>query len=274
MSILSAVFLGFLQGLTEFLPVSSSGHLALVQTLWPALFSGSDTFTFDVLLHLATLAAVVIAFRKTLIPLFPAALRVTGKLLCRRFRFSGADGEERMVCLLFLGTLPLAGALLLGDRAEAWAACPKAVGSLLILNGVLLFLADRIPSGRNGAEMRPRHALIVGCCQLGAIFPGLSRSGSTVTGGLLCGLSREQAVNFSFLLSIPAILGAALTRIPSVVAGPVPAGELLPCVCGMLTAGLTGALAIRLLRWLSKRADFRIFSLYCVLIGSAILLWA
>ena len=274
MSLLFAILSGILQGATEFLPVSSSGHLALAYAILPDLSPGADALTFEVLLHLATLIVVIAAFRRTLAVLIPAGFRVLGDLLCLRFRFSEADPQEKKAFLLLLGTLPLAGAAFLSDKVEAFAACPKAVAGFLILNGILLFLADRVPSrGGTGVEPRPRHALVVGFCQLGAIFPGLSRSGSTITGGLLCGLSRRDAVEFSFLLSIPAILGAFLARIPELVSRPIPPSDLPACVCGMLAAGLTGALAIRLLTRLSKKSDFRIFSLYCAAVGLLILLF-
>jgi len=226
MSIVSAVILGIIQGLTEFLPVSSSGHLALAHHLFPAL-APAEALTFDVLLHLATLAAVMLVYARDIAALLPAAFRLIGKLCRHRFSFSALDAEERMVLCLLLATLPMALALPFDTAIEALASHTKAVGLLLMANGLFLGLTDRFAAQRNEA-LTPTRALTVGFCQLCAILPGLSRSGATVSGGRLCGFSREEAVRFSFLLSIPAILGANLMRLPTLVTEPPFRPTVLP----------------------------------------------
>ncbi len=267
LSIVSAVIYGIIQGLTEFLPVSSSGHLAVVQGLF-GQSTESHSFTFSILLHLATLAAVLVVYRKDIFPLIPAFFRIVGKLFRRRFRFADCDEHERMTVLVIVATLPLAVAVLINDYVELLSSNVKLVGGILILNGALLFLSDLIAGGNASLnDAKPKNALLVGLCQLLAIVPGLSRSGSTITGGRLCGFSREFAVKFSFILSVPAILGANIFNVPDMLRTPVPSADIPAYLCGMLAAALTGVLAMRLLAYISKKTNFRIFSFYCVIVG-------
>jgi len=268
LTIVSAILYGFIQGLTEFLPVSSSGHLAIAHGLFGTANLDTDYFTFDILLHLATLVAVLIVFYRDIFPLIPPFFRMLGKVFRGKFRLREADERERMLLYLILATLPLAAAVFVNDKVEMLGTYTKVVGGILILNGLVLFLSDLIPNGNKGiAEAKPQNALAVGLCQLCAIFPGLSRSGSTITGGRLCGFSREFAVKFSFILSIPAILGANLFKLPDLAENPIPQGDLPAYGLGMLTAALTGILAMKLLTYISKKSNFRIFSFYCLAVG-------
>jgi len=273
MSVVSAVLYGIIQGLTEFLPVSSSGHLAIAH----GLFGGGETdrFTFDILLHLATLVAVFIVYWRDIFPLVPACFRVIGKVFRGKFRLSEYDEHERLFVYLVLATLPLAAAVFLNDKVELLGLYPKIVGGILIFNGLVLFLSDMIGKGDKALpEMKPKNALTVGLCQLLAIVPGLSRSGSTITGGRLCGFTREFAVKFSFLLSIPAILGANVFEIPEMIKSPVPSSDIPAYALGMLAAAVTGILAMKLLSYVSKKSNFRIFSYYCVAVGLVAILFA
>ncbi len=270
MSIVSAILFGIIQGLTEFLPVSSSGHLAIAHGLFGTANPDTDYFTFDILLHLATLVAVLIVYRKDIFPLVPAFFRLIGKMFRGKFRLSEYDDHEKMLVYLILATLPLAAAVFLNDKVEALTQYVKIVGGILVVNGVVLFLSDRIGKGNKElSEVKPKNALAVGLCQLCAILPGLSRSGSTITGGRFCGFTREFAVKFSFILSIPAILGANLFKIPDVIRNPIPSADLPAYGLGMLAAAVTGILAMKLLSYVSKKSNFRIFSLYCVIVGVA-----
>jgi undecaprenyl-diphosphatase len=132
----------------------------------------------------------------------------------------------------------------------------------------VLLLSDLIPkSDKDISTVTPKNALLVGICQLCAIVPGLSRSGSTITGGRLCGFSREFAVKFSFILSIPAIIGATIFNIPDVIDTPVPSSDIPAYALGMFVAAVTGILAIKLLKYVSKKANFKIFSIYCMAVG-------
>lgn len=268
MSIVSAILYGIIQGLAEFLPISSSGHLAIAHGLLGAANLDTDYFTFDILLHLATLVAVLIVYYKDIFPLIPAFFRVIGKIFRGKFRLSECDDNEKMLIYLVIATLPLVAAVFLNDKVEALAQYVKVVGAILIVNGVVLFLSDRIGKGNKElSDVKPKNALVVGLCQLCAILPGLSRSGSTITGGRLCGFTREFAVKFSFILSIPAILGANIFKIPDLIENPIPASELPAYGLGMLAAAVTGIFAMKLLVYVSKKSNFRIFSLYCVIVG-------
>lgn len=268
-----AVFYGILQGLTEFLPVSSSGHLALLQSLTGADLSDGVYFSFDILLHLATLLAVCIVYRKELCGLIPACLTAPGALVRGRLRLTCCSERERTVLLLLLATLPLGLGFFVKDLVEPLYACPRLIGAILMLNGAMLLLSDCVWRLRRGkpktaADAGPLSALAVGFCQLCALLPGLSRSGSTITGGLLCGFDREFAVKFSFLLSIPAVLGANLLNVGDLCRNPLPQEAILPCLCGMLSAAVTGVLAMKLLIRISgKNRGFWGFGLYCAAVG-------
>lgn len=268
MNILSAILYGIIQGLTEFLPVSSSGHLAIAGAILGKGDIEADNFTFFILLHLATLVAVLIVYAKDVFPLIPAFFRLVRKLFRGKHRLSDFDECERMVIFVLIATLPLIAAVFINDYVEAMSSYVKIVGGILIFNGIVLFLSDRISAGNKElGEVKPKNALAVGLCQLLAIFPGLSRSGSTITGGRLCGFSREFAVKFSFILSIPAIIGANIFKIPDMVNNPVPASDIPAYAIGMLVAALTGVAAMKLLAYISKKSDFKIFSVYCATVG-------
>ena len=195
MSIISAIIYGIIQGLTEFLPVSSSGHLAIAQGIFGGENVEAEHFTFSILLHLATLVAVLIVYRNDVFSLIPAFFRMIGKIFKGKFKLSELDDREKMVVYVIIATLPLVAAVFINDKIEALSSNVKLVGGILIFNGVVLFLSDMISRGKKDlSDMKPKNALVVGLCQLLAVFPGLSRSGSTITGGRLCGFSREFAV--------------------------------------------------------------------------------
>ena len=186
---LEAILLGILQGLTEFLPVSSSGHLVICQSL---LGMKGDLLIFDVFVHVGTLFAVVVVFWQDIVDIF-------------RHLFS------RYTLLLIVGCIPAAlMGLLLDDVFTALFSSVTAVALALILTGLLLLISDRFNGTRTLKEMRFSDALTIGIFQGLAITPGLSRSGSTIFGALLCGFKRSEAAKFSFIISIPVILGAAL----------------------------------------------------------------
>lgn len=268
MNILSAALYGLIQGLAEFLPISSSGHLAIAHSIFGGANIETDYFTFDILLHLATLIAVFIVYAKDIFPLIPAFFRMMAKVFKGNFKIKDWDENERLVLFIIIATLPLVAAVFLNDKIEILSSYPKIIGGVLILNGIILFLSDLIPkSDKDLSTMTPKNALIVGLCQLCAIVPGLSRSGSTITGGRLCGFSREFAVKFSFILSIPAIIGANIFNIPDVIKDPVPRSHIPAYAVGMLVAAVTGIIAMKLLSYISKKSNFKIFSIYCIAVG-------
>ncbi|MBQ1205740.1 MAG: undecaprenyl-diphosphate phosphatase, partial [Clostridia bacterium] len=206
MSVLEAVIYGIIQGIAEFLPISSSGHLALAQN-----FFGTDTehgFAFNIALHLATLLSVCVVFRKDVLALIKGFFSLVKKLFTGRIK-EGLESGERLFLMLCVATLPLIPVKLLGldETVEAISSVSWIIGALLIFNGAMLFVSDRLKqtdlSAERGGYLRP---LGVGVVQaLIGIMPGISRSGSTITGGRIFGFSREEAVRFSFLMSIPAI---------------------------------------------------------------------
>lgn len=266
MSILYAILCGALQGACEFLPVSSSGHLALLHELFGNGFSEAE-LGFDVLLHLGTLVAVVISYRRDVMAIVRAFFSVIGKIFRGRFKWRDASSDEKTAILIIVATAPLAAAVLLKGKVEALSAYPKFVGAMLIVNGAMLILGGMIkPRGKDISSLGAVGALGVGTFQLIACLPGLSRSGSTITGGGVFGLDREEAVRFSFLMSIPAIVGANVFSVPDVLRSGI-AVDALPCAVGFATAAVVGFISIKLIKRAAKKKNFYIFGIYCVILG-------
>lgn len=268
MTYLQATLLGALQGLTEFLPISSSGHLVLVQHLFglrePALI-------FDLLVHIATLAAVLTMYRQDVYALFTAWFRPQNSL-------DGSDAERasarRLGLLLVLANVPTAViGLLFESTFERFFSTPWIVGIALLVTGTLLWLL-KSPRVREGGtlEVGMVHALLLGCVQGLAITPGISRSGSTIAIALLCGVSRQSAARFSFLMAVPAILGAALLKSDSV--GGLARAELNLVIAGMVSALVVGYIALRYLIRLVMQGELWRFSFYCWAVGLTTLLFA
>jgi len=284
-TLIQALILGIVQGLTEFIPVSSSAHLVLVPWLLGWTFEAQVAFAFDVLVQLGTLVAVIVCFWRDGLSILSAAI---GALRTRRW------AEGRLAWLLILATLPAAAAgILLKDLVEQAFASPAASAAFLLVTATLLGLSEvlhrrlgeRPPAtlaaalatpegGENGArdaleELRVADSLIIGLAQALALLPGISRSGSTIAAGLTRGLTRPQAARFSFLMSVPIMLGAGLVAASDLASLPN-ARELLPSLAaGFLSAALVGFLAIRwLLRFLARRSLW-VFAAYCALAGLA-----
>lgn len=270
MGTLEAVLYGLLQGIAEFLPISSSGHLALAHNFFGA--EDAQYLAFDILLHLATLLAVLIMYRKEVLLVIKGFFTLMGKLFTGKLKKGGEPLEfgERLFLMLCISTLPLIPIALLSDYVAALNGMSWLIGILLIINGGMLYLSDRLAAGKITLEkagwLRP---LVIGCVQMFGVLPGISRSGSTITGGRFCGLTREDAVRFSFLMSLPAILGACVLELPDFFAGGIESEMILPCIAGSLTALIVGLGAIKLLQFFSKRKGFTVFSIYTVLIGTA-----
>ncbi len=232
-----AIVLGILQGLGEFLPISSSGHLIVVPWLlgWP-----DSGLAFDVALHLGTLAAVAFAFWRDWVRLVGAGLRAVA---------AGepfADPDARLLLYLALASVPgaLAG-LLLDDWAETAFRSPGLVALMMALMGVALWAADRRAGRQEGGEVVSlRDALLIGLAQSLAIVPGTSRSGATISMALFLGHRREAAARFSFLLALPITFGAALVKVPDLLRG---GADLGPVAAGTVAAAVSGVLAIRIL---------------------------
>ena len=265
MSIWFAALQGLVQGLTEFLPVSSSGHLVLVQALFG---SGVETnyMLFNVLLHFGTLLSVVVAFWKDIKELF---VELFGWIR-DGFRINGHP-YRRFIVMLLITLVPMFLILPIESRLEAAFSSPLLVGLLLLVTAALLFLSEKAPK-KHKTEQNASwlDALIVGIGQMFAVLPGLSRSGTTICTGLFCGFSREFAVRFAFIMSLPVVLGANILELVDVIREPALMGDAsIACYAvGILVSMVSGLAAIRLVKFITKRGNFRPFVVYCTLVGT------
>ena len=270
MSVWQAILQGIIQGLTEFLPVSSSGHLSIFQYFTG--LSGEEGAFFSIVLHLGTLVAVVIAFFPTIFGLVQEGLAMLGDLFRGQLFRKRVTPRRRMVLLLILSLVPLVAVVFLKDWYESFSTDNGIVveGLCLILTGILLTLANRCPTdGKNAATMTPADALAIGITQALAPLPGLSRSGSTISVGMLMGLGKKFAVTFSFIMGIPAVLGAVVLEIPGVIEN----GFGLPVhilIIGFVTSLLFGLLAIALVNRLVVSDKFRFFAWYTLIAGGVV----
>lgn len=270
MNLIQAIILGIVQGATEFLPVSSSGHLVLAP--WWLGWGEVNSLTFTVAAHLGTLCAVLVYFRQDWL----AILR--GGLALLRTR-SLADPYGRLFLYLIIGSIPagLAGLLFAAALEQAFANAAAAAAFLLVTAALLILSerwAARRPATRALDTFRWADALFVGLAQMLALLPGISRSGSTIAAGLFRGVSRTDAARFSFLLSTPAILGAGLLAAVDLLAAQTTGGELLLLVAGFVSAGLVGYLAIAFLLAHLRQHRLYLFAAYCVVVGLVSLLAA
>jgi undecaprenyl-diphosphatase len=262
-SLLQALILGITQGLTEFIPVSSSAHLVLVPWVLGWQFDPQAAFLFDVLVQLGTLLAVVIYFWPDLIDLASAALR---GLAARRPFY---DPEARLAWLLVLASLPAAGlGLALKNLVERAFSSPAAASAFLIVTAAMLWGGEQLGKRLRELEsLNIEDALWIGLAQALALFPGISRSGSTIAAGLTRGLKRDDAARFAFLMSIPIMLGAGLVALRDLVRVPSLAVLTLPLLVGFFVAAVSGFLAIRWLLGYLRRRPLTVFAVYCAVIG-------
>jgi undecaprenyl-diphosphatase len=251
MSILQAIVLGIVQGLGEFLPISSSGHLIVV----PWLFGWAEhDLAFDVALHLGTVAAVIFAFARDWWQLLGAGL--AGLRRGQPFH----DPESRLLWLLAAATVP---GVIAGLALEKWAEtvfrAPALVGATMAGLGAILWIADRSEGRGEILRISTRDALLIGLAQACAIVPGVSRSGATITMALFLGYRREEAARFSFLLAMPITLGAAVYKVPKLFAN---GGDPTVILAGIAAAGLVGFVSIRFLLAFVRARDYRPFVYY------------
>jgi undecaprenyl-diphosphatase len=282
MGVLEAIVLGAVQGLTEFLPISSSGHLVLMQHF---LGVGEGQLLLDVMLHLGTVAAVVVVYRQCLgrMALAIARALTSAEFYHQPLRTWRASTDLRWVGLLIVGSVPTAViGLLFRDSFEAAFASPRFAATMLIVTGVILQLPRLRPAGAPGPEPggekagpdapskaedatpTPGAAVLIGTAQGLAILPGISRSGSTISAALLLGVPADEAARFSFLLSIPAILGAVVLELERA-DGASPEATVL--VAGAVTAFAIGWASLAVLLAMLRQGRFAVFSYYCLAIG-------
>ena len=265
MTISSAIILGIVQGVAEFLPISSSGHLAVLQNLFD-LSAGEDHLFFDVLLHLGTLISICVCYWGDIVAMVREVFIVLrGGRRADGTPVQGHLGAARLFLMIVVGTLPLFLVLPINDKVEELYYITPFIGAALLLTGCMLFVSDKMaPGTRTERNMRFRDALTIGLCQCVATIPGLSRSGATITAGLATGLGRTFAMKYSFLLSLPAVLGANLLSFIKAIGEESIEASLIPAyLLGMLAAMLSGIAAISLMKLITKKSKFGWFAYYC-----------
>ena len=259
MTWLQALLLGLIQGLTEFLPVSSSGHLTIGREILGVEASGD--LVFEIVVHAATVLSTIVVFRKEI-----------WRLLCGLFKFRYNDETDYIlkICLSMIPVLFVG--LFLKDKIEALFSSLLVVGLALLVTSLLLFLSDRMSATRTRLGAEPRNgigwwqAFVIGIGQAFAVIPGLSRSGTTISTGLLCGVRRESVAQFSFLMVLVPILGEAFLDL---VGGEMAASSVgvVPLIVGFLAAFASGLFACKVMIALVKRARLSWFALYCAIVG-------
>lgn len=289
MNFWQAIIMGIIQGLTEFLPVSSSGHLAIFKNIF-----GIETETgllFDVLLHMGTLVAIGIVYWTDIRELVIQGCCMLGLWIsngCRWIVNLFRKHEDKMeykkvlttpyrkfVLMILISTVPtgLLGIILekvIGSASD-YLILP---GICLILTAVLLFVADRVQTGNITEETATYgNSLFIGVAQGFATLPGLSRSGTTITACLLSGFSKEFAVKYSFIMSIPAILGAMVLELKDFTAADLAGGLIWNYIAGTIVAGVVGYICIKTMLVVVKKNKFTIFSVYCFIVGIAAIVW-
>ncbi len=289
MNFWQAIIMGLIQGLTEFLPVSSSGHLAIAKNIF-----GIETETgllFDVLLHIATLVAIGIVYWADIKELLVNGCCMVGLCLSNaviwiknRFRTKeNRSGYQkvlttpyrRFVLMILISTIPtgILGILLenIIGAASDYLILP---GICLIVTAILLFIADRTEVGtKSEATASYGNSLVIGLAQGVATLPGLSRSGTTITACLLSGFSRDFAVKYSFIMSIPVILGAMVLELKDISSVDVSGGMIWNYIAGMIVAGVVGYICIKTMLVVVRKSKFTMFSVYCLLVGIAAIVW-
>ncbi|MCR5160935.1 MAG: undecaprenyl-diphosphate phosphatase [Lachnospiraceae bacterium] len=281
MTVLQSIFLGIVQGLTEFLPVSSSGHLAIFQNIFH-IDTGSSIL-YDILLHVGTLLVVLIVYWKDIWKLILEFFGMVADIFRNiRIWFENRNAitltpyknivgtnYRKFVILLIVSTIPTGIIGVLGKKLIADASATLIIpGICLIITGILLLISDRAENCvKIPKDVSYKEGVIIGIAQGFATLPGLSRSGTTITACLLCGLNRSFAVKYSFILSIPAILGAAVFEIGDAAAETITAGMVGTYLAGMIAAAIVGYVCIRTMLVIVRKRKFKYFAFYCFAIG-------
>ncbi len=267
MTIWNAVILGLVQGLAEFLPISSSGHLSILNNLFGLSTAEGGHMFFDVLLHLGTLASICIVYWQDIVEMFFEVLgfiNIGPMAGQRRERYPAA----RLFFMIVIATLPLLLILPINDMLETLYYNNIFIGVALVLTGCMLYVSDKMTQGKKtGGSMTVLDALIIGLCQCVATVPGLSRSGTTITAGIATGLRRDFAVKFSFLMSLPAVLGANILSLADAFSSGIEWAYMPAYLVGTAVAMVSGIAAISLLKYIAKKGKFGGFAYYCWVVG-------
>ena len=272
MSLLSSILLGLIQGLAEFLPISSSGHLAIAEHFLGQAGVPATPDFFDVLLHLGTLVAVFVAYWKDIREMIVELIDGV-RDLAHGTTPTPMPPARRLILLIIVATVPLFAVLPIKDWIEGLSGNIYFVAGALIVTGFLLFTSDRVKKGRK-AERSARllDVFLVGVAQAIATCPGSSRSGTTITAGCFVGFDRKFAVRFSFLMSIPAILGAnILTLKDAITENTIIVSEIPVYLVGVAVAAVVGYACIRLLKMIADKGKFGWFAYYCWAAGLIVL---
>lgn len=267
MTLFSSVILGLIQGITEFLPISSSGHLAIAEHLLHTTGTKTPEF-FDVLLHLGTLVAVFVAYWSDIRDMI-GELIAGARDLARRSTPNPVPPARRLILLIIVSTLPLFAVLPVKKLVEGLADNMYFVAGALLVTGCLLFASDRVKKGRKTEKSATLlDALIVGIGQAIATCPGISRSGTTITAGCFVGFDRKFAVRYSFLMSIPAILGANILSLKDAFEAGIIWADVPVYLVGVAVAAVVGYACIRLLKMIAEKGRFGFFAYYCWIVGA------
>ncbi len=267
MDYITVIIQAIVQGLTEFLPVSSSGHLSVIQHIFGV--DGEAALVLSIVLHLGTLVAVFIAFWGTIWGMIKEFFFTIGDIFTGRFKWSDMNSNRRMMFLVIFATLLLVPFYLVKDFFTGRQGDGDIVfeGAAFLFTALLLFLSDKYSNGeKTGEKMSVKDGIVVGLFQCVALFPGVSRSGSTTAAGLLCGLEKQTAVTFAFILGIPAILGGAVLELGDAISSDIELDWLALSV-GFVISAIVGFLAIKMVAWLLKKNRFKIFGVYTAALG-------
>ena len=268
MSYLTAVLLGLVQGVAEFLPISSSGHLAIAEQLLNLQGASNVPDFFDVLLHLGTLVAVFIAYWDDIRDMIVEFFAGIGDL-AHHSTPNPVPPARRLILLIIVGTLPLFVMVPFRHFFSSLGDNMYFIGGALIFTGILLFVSDRVHHGRKTEKTATMlDALLVGIGQAVALCPGISRSGMTITTGCFAGFERKFAVRFAFLLSIPAVIGANILSLKDAIDAGIDWASVPAYLVGVAVAAVSGYGCIRLLRYIADKGRFGAFAYYCWAVGA------
>lgn len=268
MSFLEAIMQGIIQGLTEFLPVSSSGHLSLYQHFTGN--NGEGALLFSAILHLGTLAAVFIAFRKTICGLIVELFSLIKDIFTGKFKWKTMNPQRRVIIMLVISLLMLIPFYIFKNYFEKVSEDNDIVieGICFLYTSVILFISDKCVKGnKKFGDITVKNAVTVGAFQGIALLPGVSRSGSTISSGLFCGFERSTAVEYSFILGIPAILGGCLLQVKDAVEQKAMDIDFVNFGAGFIVSAVVGICAIKMVNWLVKSDKFKIFAIYTLILG-------
>lgn len=270
MSILNSLFQGIIQGLTEFLPISSSGHLSIIQFF--SGISGDEATMLTVMLHMGTLIAVFIAFRKTICDLIIEFIALICSIFKGQFKLSKSSPKRRMLIMLMIAQIPLLFIYPFSDYISAFGGDNDIMveGFCFLFTAILLYASTKNPAEiKKRGDITTLDAIVVGLFQIAALMPGVSRSGSTISAGLFRGFDRETAIEFSFIMGMPAVFAANALEFAEIaqIGAEV---DWLPIVVGVLAAAISGIAAIKLVSYLARKDMFKIFAYYLIALSAFI----